>query len=65
MRTATTILAACVAALLVLGSVTLYSAVSLNSPGLYQSQMMYMALGLVICFGLALVDYRKWKSWVA
>lgn len=53
------------AALLVLGSVTLYSAVSLNSPGLYQSQMMYMALGLVICFGLALVDYRKWKSWVA
>lgn len=65
MRTATTILAMCVAALLVLGSVILYSAVSHNGARLYQSQMMYMAMGLVLCFVLAFMDYRKWKTWVA
>ncbi len=65
MRTATTIFIACVAALLVLGSVTLYSAVTPGNPRLFQSQMMYLALGLITCGTLALVDYRRWKTWVA
>ena len=65
MRTATTIFITCVAALLVLGSITLYSAVNTSNPRLFQSQMMYLALGLIACGTLALVDYRRWKAWVA
>ncbi|HAV65284.1 MAG TPA: hypothetical protein DCY13_23290 [Verrucomicrobiales bacterium] len=64
MRTATTILALCVAALLVLGSVTLYSAVMVTGGEKFMRQMLYLLLGLVVCVSLALIDYRRWKTWM-
>jgi cell division protein FtsW len=65
MRTATTILAVCVAALLVLGSVVLYSAVNPSKPQLFSSQMVNLLIGLGGCVTLALIDYRRWKGWAA
>ncbi len=65
MRTATTILAVCVAALLVLGSVVLYSAVNPSNPRLFSSQMVNLVIGLGCCVTLALIDYRRWKGWAA
>jgi cell division protein FtsW len=65
MRVATTILAVCVAALLALGSVVLYSAVNPSKPQLFSSQMVNMVIGLCCCVTLALIDYRRWKGWAA
>lgn len=65
MRIATTILAVCVAALLVLGSVVLYSAVNSSNPRLFSSQMVNLVIGLGCCVTLALIDYRRWKGWAA
>ena len=63
MRTATTILAICVAALLVLGSVVLYSAVlPTRHPEWFTKQMLHLAVGLVACLVIALMDYRRWKT---
>lgn len=65
MRTATTIFAITVAALLVLGSVILYSAVvSTGHPDWFYKQMLHLALGAVVCAFLATVDYRRWNSWL-
>lgn len=65
MRTATTIFAITVAALVVLGSVTLYSAVvNTGHPDWFYKQMIHLAIGAVVCLALALVDYRRWNSWI-
>ncbi len=65
MRTATTIFAITVAALLVLGSVILYSAVQTTGhPDWFYKQMIHLAIGSVVCLTLAMVDYRRWNSWI-
>jgi len=63
MRIATTIFAITVAALLVLGSVILYSAVlTTGHPDWFHKQMIHLALGAVVCAFLAVVDYRRWNN---
>lgn len=65
MRTVTTIFAITVAALLVLGSVILYSAVlTTGHPDWFHKQMIHLALGAVVCAALAVVDYRRWNNWL-
>jgi cell division protein FtsW len=58
MKTATSLLAFCVSALLALGLVMLYSS-SMEDKGMpLAGQMMWCALGLAGCFLMAEVDYR-------
>jgi len=69
MNRATTILIFCVALLLGLGMVTLYSA-SMNmelarstvGSDFLRSQLVWCGFGLVGCVTAALVDYRRWKK---
>lgn len=70
MKIATTTLAACVAALLTLGLVMLYST-SMNMPdkvsvvkgaNLLMTQMMWCGLGLVVCVIAASLDYQLLKK---
>jgi len=74
MKTAVTTLVFCVAALLTLGLVMLYSA-SMNTvvprsggalygTDLLVSQLCWCGLGLVACCVAAIVDYQKLKPWV-
>jgi len=69
-KVATTILAACVAALLTLGLVMLYSAsmndaprpgAPLNGSKLLLTQLMWAGLGLVVCVSVASLDYQLFK----
>lgn len=65
MRTATTIFAITVATLVVLGSVTLYSAVlNTGHPDWFYKQMIHLAIGAVVCVVLAVIDYRRWNNWL-
>jgi cell division protein FtsW len=60
MRLATTTLAFCVAALLSLGMVILYSS---KAEGAFLArQLVWCGIGLSVCVAAALVDYRKWKK---
>lgn len=60
MKFATTVLVFCVAALLALGTVMLYS--SPVGSKLLAQQLLWSALGLVACVTAALFDYRKLKA---
>ncbi len=68
MKIATTILAFCVAALLALGTVMLYSSPKGSglapraTGGLLTQQLMWGAIGLAACAGAAWFDYRKLKK---
>jgi cell division protein FtsW len=59
MKFATTVLGFCVAALLALGTVTLCS--SPKGAQLLTQQMLFSVLGVGVCIGAALFDYRKLK----
>jgi cell division protein FtsW len=63
MRVAVTVLAFCVAALLSLGMVMLYSS-SMTQVGAHYlvMQLIWCALGLVLCFSAASIDYRWLKK---
>jgi cell division protein FtsW len=63
MKAATTILVLCVASLLALGIVMLYSS-SMADKGSHvlQMQMLWCSLGLVSCVGAAAMDYRRLKQ---
>lgn len=69
MRTATTILAMSVAALLTLGAIMLNSAM-MTEPKIadqFGKQLLFMAAGLVACGVLAITNYawlKKWPVWV-
>lgn len=63
MKTAVTTLAACVAALLALGLVMLYSASMTQAGSRYLFfQLIWCALGLVLCVGATMLDYRWLKK---
>jgi cell division protein FtsW len=67
MKLAVTILAFCVAALLALGMVMLYSSSSPQKGAYYLNmQLLWCGAGLIPCLVMALVDYRRWKkfSWL-
>lgn len=75
MKTAVTTLMACVAALLVLGLVMLYSSTmndlnrstgQFTGPKLFVSQLVWCGLGLGACLVATLVDYRLLRkyAWV-
>ena len=67
MKVAVTILASCVAALLALGLVMLYSSSMAQVGARYLAmQLAWCVLGLVTCLGAAVVDYRHLKKfwWV-
>ncbi|HWF19341.1 MAG TPA: putative lipid II flippase FtsW [Verrucomicrobiae bacterium] len=63
MKTATSILVVCVAALLALGMVMLYSSSMADKGGghLLQMQIVWCSLGLLGCSVAASIDYRKLK----
>jgi cell division protein FtsW len=62
MKLAVTILAFCVAALLALGMVMLYSSSSPQKGAYYLNmQLLWCGLGLTACLVMALLDYRRWK----
>src|SRR4051812_2649176 len=62
MKAAVTILAFCVAALLALGMVMLYSSSMAQVGARYLlMQLVWCGLGLVLCFSGAWVDYRRLK----
>ena len=60
MKVATTVFVFCVAALLALGTVMLYS--SPTGSKLLTQQLIWTSLGLVACAAAALFDYRKLKK---
>lgn len=63
MKTAVTTLAACVAALLALGLVMLYSASMTQAGSRYLFfQLIWCALGLGLCVGATMLDYRWLKK---
>jgi cell division protein FtsW len=63
MKLAVTTLAFCVAALLALGLVMLYSSSSPQVGAHYLNmQLVWCGLGLVGCLAAALLDYRRWKG---
>lgn len=65
MRTATTVLAITVAALLTLGSIVLYSAM-MTEPALAKhldKQLVFVVLGLALCCAVAIYDYQSFKKW--
>src|SRR5436305_12116420 len=67
MKLATTTLVFCVAALLSLGMVMLYSSSRAQSgTRLLVSQLIWGALGVAVCLGAACLDYQRLKkfSWV-
>ena len=72
MNRATSILIFCVAVLLGLGMITLYSS-SMNmelhrsavGSDLLRSQMVWGVFGLTGCAVAAAVDYRRWKTWAS
>jgi cell division protein FtsW len=62
-KVAVTILVFCVAALLALGMVMLYSSSMAQVGARYlEKQLVGCALGLVLCVGAAVLDYRKLKK---
>jgi len=64
MKKTITTLATCVAALMTLGLVMLYSAgTTARGSQLLGTQLMWCALGCVVCIGAAAVDYRVWRKW--
>src|SRR6185503_15741757 len=65
MKVAVTVLVFCVAALLSLGMVMLYSS-SMTQVGRHYliMQLVWCALGLVLCVGTAAMDYRWLKKMV-
>ena len=63
MRYATNILAICVASLLALGIVMLYSAGMAQSGARFLSmQLVWGGLGLIACFAATVMDYRALKK---
>jgi cell division protein FtsW len=60
MKLATTTLAFCVAALLSLGIVILYS--SKGEGAFLVRQLIWCGIGLAVCVTAAVLDYRKWKQ---
>ena len=63
MRYATNILAICVAGLLALGIVMLYSAGMAQSGARFLSmQLVWGGLGLIACFAATVMDYRALKK---
>src|SRR6266478_4186191 len=63
MKKAVTLLAFCVASLLALGMVMLYSACMAQSGAHYLSmQLVWCVAGLVLCFGALAIDYRLLKK---
>ncbi len=65
MKTATTFLVICVASLLTLGIVMLYSSSMADKGHYLQNQMIWCGLGMVACVTAATVDYRLLKKFVA
>ena len=65
MKVAVTTLAFCVAALLALGMVMLYSSsMAKDGAQLLMMQMIWCGLGMLACVLAAAVDYRVWKKFV-
>src|SRR2546430_4901001 len=65
MKVAVTILVFCVAALLALGMVMLYSSSMAQAGARYLlMQLIWCGIGLVLCILAASIDYRRLKKWV-
>src|SRR5688572_33023425 len=62
MKIATTTFAFCIAALLALGMVMLYSASMRGGAGLLVSQLTWCGLGIAACVAATKFDYRRLKQ---
>ena len=63
MKLASTMLVFVVSALLALGLVMLYSATMFHrSGGFWSSQLLWCCIGVVVCLGAAMSDYRLLKK---
>ncbi len=56
------ILVAAVGALVALGLVTLFSAEQVSTTANFGKHLMWVMIGLAGCYGLTMIDYRRWQA---
>ena len=62
-RYASIVLIVTIGALLALGLVTLFSAEQISKSASFESHLRWVAIGMVGCYILAMLDYRRWQTW--
>ncbi len=62
-RYASVVLILTVGALLALGLVTLFSAEQVSRHANFENHLLWATMGVAVCWGVTLVDYRHWEMW--